>query len=246
MKFFSEIGKYFTLLSRAFSRPEKFHIYLKLIMKEIDDIGIKSLAIISLISFFMGAVVVIQTAFNVDSPLIPKYLIGFTARQSVILEFSSSMMCLILAGKVGSRIASEIGTMRITEQIDALEIMGVNSAAYLILPKILASIIILPFLTILSMFIAMSGGYIAGVMGNLVPAADFVYGLQINFKIFDIIYALIKVECFAFVITSVSCFYGYYAYGGALEVGRASTKAVVISSIAILILNYLLTQLLLT
>lgn len=246
MKFFSEIGKYFNLMARALAGPEKFHIYFKLVLKEIDEIGIQSLGIISLISIFMGAVVVIQTAFNVDSPLIPKYLIGFTARQSVILEFSSSMMCLLLAGKVGSRIASEIGTMRITEQIDALEIMGVNSASYLIMPKIIAAMFFLPFLTILSMFIAMTGGYIAGVIGGLVPAADYIYGLQINFKFFDIIYSLIKVECFAFTITSVSCFYGYYSYGGALEVGRASTKAVVNSSIVILILNYLLTQLLLT
>lgn len=246
MNFFSEVGKYFNLLGRAFSKPEKFHIYFRLVIKEIDDIGIQSLWIISIISGFMGAVVVIQTAFNTDSLFTPKYLIGLAARQSVILEFSSSMLCLILAGKVGSRIASEIGTMRITEQIDALEIMGVNSASYLIMPKIIASLIIFPFLTVLSMFIAIGGGYIAGVGGGFLTSADFIFGLQMLFHVFDIIYSLIKVEFFALIITSVSCFYGYYAYGGALEVGKASTKAVVNSSILILIMNYILTQLLLT
>ena len=246
MNFFSEVAKYFSLLARAFSKPEKYNIYFKLIIKEIDDIGIQSLWIISIISGFMGAVVVIQTAFNTDSLFTPKYLIGLAARQSVILEFSSSMLCLILAGKVGSRIASEIGTMRITEQIDALEIMGVNSAAYLIMPKIIAALIIFPFLTVLSMFIAIGGGFIAGVGGGFLTSADFIFGLQMMFHVFDIIYSLIKVEFFAVIITSVACFYGYFAYGGALEVGKASTKAVVNSSILILITNYLLTQLLLT
>lgn len=246
MGFFFEIGRYFNLMARAISKPEKQRIYIKQTFKEIDDIGIQSLGIISIISIFMGAVVVIQTAFNTDSPLIPRYIVGFTARQSIILEFSSSLMSLILAGKVGSRIASEIGTMRITEQIDALEIMGVNSASYLILPKIVASVFIFPFLTIISMFLALAGGYTAGVMGGLVPSADFINGLQIQFRTFDVLYSLFKVVFFAFSIASISSYYGYYAYGGALDVGKASTKAVVNSSIAILILNYLLTQLLLT
>ena len=194
----------------------------------------------------MGAEVVIQAALSTDSPLIPKYLIGFTARQSIVLEFSSSFMCLILAGKVGSRIASEIGTMRISEQIDALETMGVNSASYLIQPKIVAALFIFPFLTILSMVIGLGGGYLAGVLGGLTAPSDYIYGLQIQFRVYDIIYALIKVEFFAFIIASVSSYYGYYAYGGSLEVGRASTKAVVMSSILILFISYLLTQILLT
>lgn len=246
MNLFFEVGRYFNLLIKAFSKPEKFWIYVKLVFKEIDELGIQSLGIITVISIFMGATVVIQAALSTDSPLIPKYLIGFTARQSVVLEFASTLMCLILAGKVGSRIASEIGTMRITEQIDALEIMGVNSAAYLIMPKIVAAMFIFPFLTVLAIFIALAGGYAAGVFGNLVTSADYIYGLQIQFRTFDIIYTLIKVEFFAFTITSVSSYYGYYAYGGSLEVGRASTKAVVNSSIIILVLDYLLTQLLLT
>jgi phospholipid/cholesterol/gamma-HCH transport system permease protein len=246
MKLFFDIGRYFSLLGKAFSKPEKCNIYFKQIFKEMDEIGIQSLGIISIISIFMGATVVIQAALSTDSPLIPKYLIGFTTRQSVVLEFASTLMCMILAGKVGSRIASEIGTMRITEQIDALEIMGVNSAAYLIMPKIIASVIILPFLAVIGIFIALTGGYIAGVFGNLVTSADYVYGLQMQFRTFDVIYTLIKVEFFAFAISSISSFCGYYAYGGALDVGKASTKAVVNSSIAILILDYLLTQLLLT
>ncbi len=246
MGFFFHIGRYFSLLTRVFARPEKFGVFIKQTFKEMDEIGIQSLGIISIISIFMGAEVVIQAALSTDSPLIPKYLIGFTARQSIVLEFSSSFMCLILAGKVGSRIASEIGTMRISEQIDALEIMGVNSASYLIQPKIVAALFIFPFLTILSMVIGLGGGYLAGVLGGLTAPSDYIYGLQIQFRVYDIIYALIKVEFFAFIISSVSSYYGYYAYGGSLEVGRASTKAVVMSSILILFISYLLTQILLT
>ncbi|HBX53400.1 MAG: ABC transporter permease [Bacteroidetes bacterium RIFOXYA12_FULL_35_11] len=246
MGFFFHIGRYFSLLIRVFARPEKFGVFIRQTFKEIDDIGIQSLGIISIISIFMGAEVVIQAALSTDSPLIPKYLIGFTARQSIVLEFSSSFMCLILAGKVGSRIASEIGTMRISEQIDALETMGVNSASYLIQPKIVAALFIFPFLTILSMVIGLGGGYLAGVLGGLTAPSDYIYGLQIQFRVYDIIYALIKVEFFAFIIASVSSYYGYYAYGGSLEVGRASTKAVVMSSILILFISYLLTQILLT
>src|SRR3989339_133207 len=246
MGFFFHIARYFSLLIRVFARPEKFGVFIRQTFKEIDDIGIQSLGIISIISIFMGAEVVFQAALSTDSPLIPKYLIGFTARQSIVLEFSSSFMCLILAGKVGSRIASEIGTTRISEQIDALETMGVNSASYLIQPKIVAALFIFPFLTILSMVIGLGGGYLAGVLGGLTAPSDYIYGLQIQFRVYDIIYALIKVEFFAFIIASVSSYYGYYAYGGSLEVGRASTKAVVMSSILILFISYLLTQILLT
>lgn len=215
------------------------------IFKEIVKLGIQSLGIIFIISFFMGAVITIQTASNIDSALIPLYTIGFATRQSVILELSPTIIALILAGKVGSNIASEIGTMRVTEQIDALEIMGVNSAAFLIVPKVIAAVLINPFLIVLSMAVGIFGGYVAGSFTGTVPSEDFIQGVQLDFDSFSITYALIKTVFFAFIITSVPAYHGYYAYGGALEVGKSSTKAVVYSSIAILILNYVLTQLLL-
>lgn len=246
MTFFIHIYKYFELLKRAFKKPEKYKIFFSQLFTEMDSIGVKSLGIVSIISIFMGAVVVLQTAFNITSPLTPVYLVGFMARQSVVLEFSSTIVGLILAGKVGSRIASEIGTMRVTEQIDALEIMGINSASFLIMPKIIAAVIILPFLVILSMFIAIGGGFLAGMATGTVPYIDFIYGLKLDFEAFHLFYALIKTIFFAFAITSIPSYYGYYAFGGALEVGKASTKAVVYSSIAILTMNYILTQLLLS
>ena len=231
------------LMFRVFKKPEKASVYLKLIIREIDTIGLQSIGIVTLISFFMGAVVAMQTAFNLTGPTTPMFLVGFATRQSVILEFSSTIMCLILAGKVGSRISSEIGTMRITEQIDALEIMGINSASYLILPKVVAAILIMPILVITSMFVAILGGYmVSSVFLDLIPTNVFLYGLKLDFKTFDIYYSLIKGEFFAFAITSIPAFYGYYAYGGALSVGKASLKAVVSSSIAILIMNYVITQ----
>lgn len=193
----------------------------------------------------MGAVITLQTASNIDSALIPEYTVGFTARQSMILEFSPTIIALILAGKVGSNIASEIGTMRVTEQIDALEIMGVNSASYLIVPKIVASIFINPFLVIWSMFIGLLGGFLVSELSGVVTTEAYITGIQYDFKIFSITYALIKTICFAFVITSIPSYYGYYVKGGAIEVGAASTKGVVSSSIAILILNYIITYLLL-
>lgn len=246
MKFFFHLGRYFILIYKSFSRPEKFKIYIRQIIMEVDFIGIQSLGIIAIISVFMGAVVVIHTARSLESPLLPLYYISYAARQSVILEFSSTVISLILAGKVGSRIASEIGTMRVTEQIDALEIMGVNSAAYLIFPKIVAAVFIFPFVMILSMFIAIWGGYVAGVYGGLLTTSDFYHGLQLDFDTFDVTYSVIKMAFFGFAIASIPAYHGYYAYGGALDVGRASTKAVVYTSIVILIINYLITQILLT
>lgn len=245
MKLLFHIGRYFILINRAFSKPEKFSIYNKQVFKEMVSLGVGSLGIVSIISVFMGAVITIQTASNIESAWIPDYAIGFTVRQSVILEFSPTIIALILAGKIGSNIASEIGTMRITEQIDALEIMGVNSASYLILPKMIAAVVINPFIIIISMFLSIGGGWLVGVLSGIVPGAQFIYGIQYDFDSFSITYALIKTVCFAFVITSIPAYYGYYTSGGALEVGRASTKAVVSSSIVILILNYVLTQLLL-
>lgn len=245
MDFLFNLGRYYLLMRLVFKKPERFSIYLKQVMKEIDSLGINSLGIVTIISIFMGAVITIQTAFGIDESWTPAYLIGFATRDGVILEFSPTVISLILAGKVGSHIASEIGTMRVTEQIDALEIMGVNSAGYIILPKIIAAIFIFPLLIIISMFLGISGGWAFGMITDTITSADFIYGIQYDFNSFKITYALIKTVVFAFIITSVSSYYGYYAKGGALEVGRASTKAVVYSSIILLLFNLLLTQLLL-
>ena len=232
------------LLRRVFSVPEKRAIFSKQIILEIEKIGLNSLGIVIIISLFVGAVVTIQTAFNLNNPFLPKYLIGLATRDSLILEFSPTMICLILAGKVGSNIASEIGSMRITEQIDALEIMGINSANFLILPKIIAAMFFFPFLVIISMGIGMFGGWLGSISVNI-TTADFLYGLKYEFNPFYITYALTKTVVFAFIITSVSSYYGYFTKGGALEVGVSSTKAVVYSSVVLLIFNFILTQLLL-
>ncbi len=245
MELFYHLGRYYLLLRQIFKKPEKTSIYIRQVMIGIDSLGVNSFGIIAIVSIFMGAVITIQTALGIDSSWVPLYLIGFGTRESVILEFSPTIISLILAGKVGSHIASEIGTMRVTEQIDALEIMGVNSASYLILPKIVASIFIFPFLVVLSMFMGIFGGWFFGILTEVVTSHEFLYGIQYDFKPFNVTYALIKTVVFAFVITSVSSYFGYYTKGGALEVGRASTKAVVYSSIIILLLNLILTQLLL-
>ena len=246
MKFFELIGNYLLLMSKVFSRPEKVKIYRRRIMAEMESIGLNSIGIVAIISVFMGAVITIQMALNLEPPFIPKYLIGYATRESVVLEFSSTVVALILAGKVGSSIASEIGTMRITEQIDALEIMGVNSASYLILPKIISSVLFFPFLTILSTIIGVGGGYVVARFTDVMNVDEYLIGIRYSFNTFYITYALVKAAVFAFLITSVSGFYGFYAQGNSLEVGRASTKAVVSSSIAILVFNLILTKLLLT
>jgi phospholipid/cholesterol/gamma-HCH transport system permease protein len=245
MRVFYHIGRYFLLLNRVFSKPEKAVIYRNRFFEEVNSLGIGSLGIVAIISIFMGAVITIQAAFGFESPWIPLYAVGLAARDSIVLEFSPAIVSLILAGKVGSSIAGEIGTMRVTEQIDAMEIMGVNSAAYLILPKILAFMFILPFLIIFSMFLAMIGGLVFGVFTNAVTPHQFLYGIQYDFRPYNVLYALIKVVVFAFIITSVASYHGYYTKGGALEVGRSSTKAVVYSSIVLLFFDLLLTQLLL-
>jgi len=238
------IGQYFLMLRRVFSLPERRAIFFKQIILEIEKIGLNSLGIVIIISLFVGAVVSIQTAFNLFNPFLPRYLVGLATRDSLILEFSPTLLCLILAGKVGSNIASEIGSMRVTEQIDALEMMGVNSASFLILPKIIAAMFFFPFLVIISMGIGMFGGWL-GTMSVDVTTVDFLYGLKYGFIPFYVTYALTKTIVFAFIITSVSSFYGYYTKGGALEVGVSSTKAVVYSSVVVLIFNFILTQLLL-
>ncbi len=245
MKLLYHIGRYFLLLAKVFKRPEKHKIFFSNFLKEVNDLGINSLGIIFIISIFMGAVITLQTAYNIESPLVPDYLVGLTARDSMILEFSSTIVGLILAGKVGSNIASEIGAMRVTEQIDALEIMGINSASFLILPKITATMFINPFLNIISIFVGIIGGYLAVLLTGAVSAEQYIEGLHFAFIPFYITYSLIKTFIFAFIITSVSAYHGYYVVGGSLEVGKASTRAVVYSSILILLFNVILTQMLL-
>ena len=242
MKLLAQIGTYFLLMGRAFSRPEKHSILYRQIMREIEKVGINSFAIVVIISLFVGAVITIQVNFNIENPLLPTYLVGLTARDSLLLEFSSTMVALILAGKVGSSIASELGMMRITEQIDALEVMGINSASYLILPRIIAAVFFFPFLCLLSIIVGLFGGYLSCVLGDIIPPSDYIAGIQYGFRPYYISYALTKTAFYAFIITSVSSYFGYNVKGGAVEVGRSSTKAVVQSSIIILLVNLILTR----
>ncbi|MBS3771129.1 MAG: ABC transporter permease [Bacteroidales bacterium] len=243
---FIHIGRYLILMGRVFAPPEKKKMYYRQTIKEIEFLGLNSMGIVAIISIFIGAVITIQTSYNTESPLYPSYLIGLAVRDILLLEFSSTIVALILAGKIGSNIASELGSMRITEQIDALEIMGVNSASYLIMPKILAAVFFLPFLTIMSIFIGLIGGWLGGIATGVVSPQDYLYGIQYAFIPYYVTYTLIKAAIFGFIITSIAAYRGYYAYGGALQVGKSSTRAVVESSIFILITNYVLTQLLLT
>lgn len=246
VKVFHLFGEYVLFLKKVFSKPEKRKIYLKQTMIEMDKLGFLSIGIVTIISFFMGAVITLQTAYNIENPFLPSYLIGVGTRDSILLEFSSTVIGLILAGKVGSNIASEIGTMRVSEQIDALEIMGINSASYLVLPKIIATMLFNPFLTMLSMVVGIIGGWSVGVFTGVVSTQQYIDGIRYAFVPFYITYALIKMVFFAFIITTISSFYGYRVQGGSLEVGKASTNAVVMSSIFILLFNLLLTQLLLS
>ena len=246
VRFLSGFGSYWMLLGKVFYRPEKTHIYYKQTVKEVISLGIRSIGIVTIISFFMGAVITLQTAYNTENPIYPTYLIGLGCRDSILLEFSSTIVALILAGKVGSNIASEIGTMRVTEQIDALELMGVNSASYLILPKIVATLLFNPLLTLISIIVGIVGGWIAGTASGVITSQDFIYGIQYSFIPYYVTYAIIKTLFFAFIITSISAYQGYYVEGGSLEVGRASTKAVVYSSVTLLLFNVILTQLLLS
>lgn len=245
MKFLFHLGQYFIMLRVLFSIPSKWHILWKRIVTELHVIGINSLPIVALMSAFMGGVIALQTASNMTTPLLPDYTIGYITQSSTILEFSPTIISLILAGKVGSNIASEIGTMRVTEQIDALEIMGVNSLNFLVLPKIIGAVIFFPILIIFSMALSMIGGWLALMFSDLVTTETYVLGIRSFFNPFHITYALIKTVCFGFLIVSISSYYGYYVKGGSLDVGKASTQAVVSSTIAILVMNFLLTYLLL-
>lgn len=244
LKLLKHIGQYFIMMKKVISKPEKFKVFWKQLLLEIEKVGINSIGIVLFISFFVGGVVSIQTAINMSSPLLPKYLVGLASRDSLILEFSPTMISLILAGKVGSSIASELGSMRVSEQLDALEIMGVNSASFLILPKIIATIFFFPFLVIISMGIGMIGAWIGGLSVD-VTTADFLSGLKYEFNPFYVTYSLIKTVVFAFIIASVSSYFGYFTKGGSIAVGKSSTKAVVSSSILILVCNFILTNLLL-
>ena len=233
------------MMKKVMNIPEKWSAFRKQLLLELEKIGLNSIGIVLFISFFVGGVVSIQTALNLQNPLLPKYLIGLASRDSLILEFSPTMISLILAGKVGSSIASEIGSMRVSEQIDALEIMGVNSASFLILPKIIASLFFFPLLVILSMGIGMIGAWIGALSVNI-TTADFISGLRYEFISFYVTYAIIKTLFFAFIVSSISSYFGYHAKGGAIAVGKSSTEAVVYSSIVILVFNFILTKLILT
>lgn len=238
------LGQYVMLMGRVFNIPEKFRVYWKRYVKEMEALGIDSIGIVLLVSFFIGAVICIQMKLNIQSPIMPRWVTGYTTREIMLLEFSSSMMCLILSGKVGSNIASELGTMRVTQQIDALDIMGVNSACYLILPKILGLVTLMPFLVIFSSFAGIIGAYATAFIGQILPVEDLTLGLQHDFNSWFVWMSVIKSIVFAFLIASISSFCGYNVEGGSIEVGKASTSAVVSSSVAILFSDVFMTQLL--
>ncbi len=238
-------GRYCIFMRRVFSLPERWKVFGQRTIGEVSKLGIDSIPLVLIISLFIGAVIAIQMQLNISSPLIPSYSVGLATRDIVLLEFSNSILCLILAGKVGSNIASEIGTMRVTEQIDALEIMGINSANYLVLPKIVAFVLFMPVLVIICIGTALVGGYLVAMLTDLITISRYVYGLQALFEEWYVWYAIIKSLVFAFIIASVASFYGYYVKGGALEVGKASTNGVVSSSILILLFDVILTKILL-
>ena len=244
LRFLTIFGRYLQLMGRTFSVPEKMRMFFKSYVKEMAQLGVNSIGIVLLISFFIGAVICIQMKLNIQSPWMPRWVSGYTTREILLLEFSSSIMCLILAGKVGSNIASELGTMRVTQQIDALEIMGVNSASYLILPKIMGMLTIMPFLVIFSSATGILGAYATAYIGHVLPPDDLTLGLQHAFKSWFVWMSIIKSEFFAFIISSVPAFCGYTVEGGSVNVGKSSTDAVVSSSVLILFSDVFLTQLL--
>jgi phospholipid/cholesterol/gamma-HCH transport system permease protein len=246
MNYIEHVGKYFIMLFQVFKKPQRRRFFYESLFKEIEELGLKSLGIIMFISFFIGGVIALQTALNLESPFIPKSLIGFAAKRSIILEFAPTFCSIILAGKVGSYITSSIGTMRVTEQIDALEVMGINSLNHLVLPKVIATIFFYPFLISLGMVLGIFGGWIAGVLSGLFSGLDYIEGLQMDFNPFLVTYAMIKTLVFAFLIATVPSYHGYYVKGGSIAVGKASTKSVVWTTILIVIFNYFLTQMLLT
>ncbi|HAI18223.1 MAG TPA: ABC transporter permease [Xanthomarina gelatinilytica] len=245
MKYLHNIGAYFIMIKDMFRKPTKWSVMKTLIFKDIDDLIIGSLGIVAFISFFVGGVVTIQTALNITSPIIPKYLVGFATRQSIILEFAPTFISIIMAGKVGSFITSSIGTMRVTEQIDALEVMGINAINYLVFPKFIA-LMLYPFVISIAMFLGIIGGMAACIYGGFSTLDDYITGVQLDFIPFHITYAFIKTIVFAFILATMPSYHGFFMKGGALEVGKASTTAFVWTSVVIILLNYILTQLLLS
>ena len=244
MLYIDDIGRYFLMIKMSFFKPSKWKVQRKLIFKEINDLIIDSIPIVAILSFFIGGVVAIQTALNLSSPFLSKSLIGFATRQSVILEFAPTFMSIIMAGKVGSYITSSIGTMRVTEQIDALEVMGINPLNYLVFPKIIA-LLFYPFVITIAMFVAIFGGLVAMTFAG-VPSEAFISGIQMDFDPFHVSYAYLKTILFAFILATVPSYHGFYMKGGALEVGKASTLSFVWTSIIIIIVNFVITQLLLS
>lgn len=241
----SNLGRYFLFLGNLFRNREKVGVYLRQVFDEAVLIGIDSIFIVAIVSTFIGAVTCVQTAYNLVSPLIPNYVISLIVRDMTLLELAPTITCIVLSGKVGSNIAGTIGTMRVTEQIDALEVMGINSTSYLVLPKIVAAMLVFPMLVVLAGFLSIYGGYLAGTLTGVITPEEYIYGIRTDFNQFNIPFALIKSVVFAFLIASISAFQGYYTSGGALEVGRASTTAVTNSCISVLVADYLLAQLLL-
>ena len=244
LNYLNTLGQHLILMGRSFSRPERMRMFFKRYVKEMSQLGVDSVGIVLLISFFIGAVICIQMKLNIQSPWMPRWVSGYTTREIMLLEFSSSIMCLILAGKVGSNIASELGTMRVTQQIDALDIMGVNSASYLILPKILGLVTIMPFLVIFSSAMGILGAYATAYIGHILTPDDLTLGIQHAFKPWFMWMSIVKSLFFAYIIASVSSYFGYTVEGGSVEVGKASTDAVVSSSVLILFSDVFLTQML--
>jgi phospholipid/cholesterol/gamma-HCH transport system permease protein len=246
MNFFFHVGRYFAMLSQVFRRPEKHRIYIRQLFHELDTLGVNSVWIVIIISVFIGGIMTIQFAYSMSNPIYPKTLVGLGTRDTLILEFSSTILALIMAGKIGSNITSEIGTMRVTEQIDSLEIMGVNPASYLILPKVVAVVFIFPFLFIISVFFGLLGGLVTGPIAGVISIPDYIEGIQWLFYPYYVTFSIIKSFVFGFIVASVPAYFGYYVKGGALEVGKASTTAVVNTNILILFFDLILTRLLLT
>ena len=245
MNFITHLGRYSLMLKGMVAKPENAKVYWKEFMQQCNDIGIGSIGIVSIVSIFMGAVSAVQTAYQLTSPIIPKSTIAQIVRDTVILEFSPTLVCIVLAGVVGSKIASELGNMRVSEQIDALEIMGINTKTYLVMPKIASALLMIPLLVVISMVLGILGGRLAGNASGILSNDTFDRGLMENFNTFNVWFALIKAYTFAFIISSIPAYYGYHVTGGALEIGRSSTKAVVVSCIMILLSDYALAALLL-
>lgn len=237
-------GRYLIMMGTAFSRPEKHTMYYRETMRQMTDIGVGSLIIVVLIAVFIGAVTAVQFAYQLDGTLVPIYYIGYIVRDSTIIELAPTITCLVLAGKVGSNIAAEIGGMRQKEHIDAMEIMGVNTAAYLILPKVVAALVVIPLLVAIAAFVSIIGGYLASVPAGLMSDAEYIQGLRSFFVPYNVFMMFVKAVVFAFLLTSVSCYQGYYVRGGSIELGQASTNAVVFSDILILLADYVIAVLL--